>query len=474
MQIRYPKSFFKLLFVGFMLAVLPLLVGLFGNILAIEKLAAQSQRAVYDAARIAHASRELNDTAASLERSAQQSAVLRDAALWQGYESLHTRFRDAAAKLTEMPLEADIRKTLDDLLQQESALHDTLTRRQATPAEATATARRYAEISTATRLLLEGSSTLIDREAESLRDLASQTESQARTQLLVLLPLAVFVVAGFTYLLARPITELNQGIRDLGERRLDTRIEVTGPEDLEQLGRQLDWLRLRLIQLEEQKSRFLRHVSHELKTPLTVLREGSELLAEEVAGSLSERQREIVHILQQNSVELQRLIETLLRHGEAEFHLTSVKLQTVKPAQIIAAIVERQKLACASRRIRVSLKTEDFAMQTDPERLRVVLDNLLSNAVKYSPDDGEIVVSARKEERWAVLEVRDEGPGVAPAERERIFEPFYRGSADAAGTVRGSGLGLSIARDHVLALGGDIAVGEGQGCFTVTLPLGTL
>jgi len=112
-------------------------------------------------------------------------------------------------------------------------------------------------------------------------------------------------------------------------------------------------------------------------------------------------------------------------------------------------------------------------MQTDPERLRVVLDNLLSNAVKYSPDDGEIVVSARKEEGWAVLEVRDEGPGVAPAERERIFEPFYRGSADAAGTVSGSGLGLSIARDHVLALGGDIAVGEGQGCFTVTLPMGT-
>ncbi|MBI3094104.1 MAG: HAMP domain-containing histidine kinase [Rhodocyclales bacterium] len=473
MQIRYPKSFFKLLFVGFMLAVLPLLVGLLGNILAIEKLAAQSQRAVYDAARIAHASRELNDTAASLERSAQQSAVLRDPALWQGYENLHAKFREAAAKLTEMPLEADIRKNLDDLLQQEFALHEALTRNQAAPAEATATARRYAEISTATRILLVGSSTLIDREAESLRDLAAQTESQARTQLLVLLPLAVFVVAGFTYLLARPITELNQGIRDLGERRLDTRIEVTGPEDLEQLGRQLDWLRLRLIQLEEQKSRFLRHVSHELKTPLTVLREGSELLAEEVAGSLSERQREIVHILQQNSVELQRLIETLLRHGEAEFHLTSVKLQTVKPAQIISAIVERQKLACSSRRIGVSLETEDFAMQTDPERLRVVLDNLLSNAVKYSPDDGKIVVSARMEEGWAVLEVRDEGPGVAPAERERIFEPFYRGSADAAGTVSGSGLGLSIARDHVLALGGDIAVGEGQGCFTVTLPLGT-
>jgi two-component system sensor histidine kinase GlrK len=414
----------------------------------------------------------LNDTAASLERAAQQSAVLRDATLWEGYENFRLRFGAAGTRLAEMPLETEIRKTLDDLLQQESVLHESLRRNGISGTEATVVARRYAEISAATRSLLERSSTLIDREAEALRELAAQTESQARIQLFVLLPLAIFVVAGFTYLLARPITELNQGIRDLGERRLGKRIEVTGPEDLEQLGRQLDWLRLRLIQLEEQKSRFLRHVSHELKTPLTILREGSELLAEEVGGSLSGRQREIVHILKQNSLELQRLIETLLRHGEAEFHLASVKLQTVKPAEIIAAIVERQKLACAPRRISVSMKLEDFAMQADPERLRVVLDNLLSNAAKYSPDDGEIVVSARRQDGWALLEVLDQGPGVAPGERERIFEPFYRGSADAAGAVRGTGLGLSIARDHVLAMGGDIAVGDGQGRFTVTLPLG--
>jgi len=472
MQIRYPKSFFKLLFVGFMLAVLPLLVGLLGNILAIERLAEQSQRAVYDAARIAHASRELNDTAASLERAAQQSTVLRDAALWEGYKNLRSRFDDAATRLAGMPLQADIRKALDDLLQEESALNAVLTSKGMAGSEATATARRYADVSAATRILLERSSTLIDREAEALRELAAQTESQARIQLFVLLPLAIFVVAGFTYLLARPITQLNQGIRDLGERRLGARIEVSGPEDLEQLGRQLDWLRLRLIQLEEQKSRFLRHVSHELKTPLTILREGSELLAEEVGGSLSGRQHEIVNILKQNSIELQRLIETLLRHGEAEFHLASVKLQTVKPADIVAALVERHKLACAPRRIRVTLKMADFTMQTDPERLRVVLDNLLSNAAKYSPDDGEIVLSASRQNGWAILEVLDQGPGVAPAEREHIFEPFYRGSADAAGVVRGTGLGLSIARDHVLAMGGDIAVGDGRGHFTVTLPLG--
>lgn len=473
MQIRYPKSFFKLLLVGFSLAVLPLLVGLLGNIVAVQRLAAQSQRAIYDAARIAHASRELNDTASSLERAAQQSTVLRDSAFWQGYNNLRERFRGAGERLAGMPLETEIRTALDNLRREETALYESLAREGPLAKEAPATARRYVEISAATRSLLERSSTLIDREAESLHDLATQTESQARLQVFVLVPLAVFVVAGFTYLLARPITELNQGIRDLGERRLATRIEVSGPEDLEQLGRQLDWLRLRLIQLEEQKSRFLRHVSHELKTPLTILREGSELLAEEVAGGLSARQREIVQILQQNSLELQRLIETLLRHGEAEFQLTAVKLQTVKPAEIGAAIIERHKLACTPRRIRVRLDMEDFIMQTDPERLRVMLDNLLSNAVKYSPDESEIVVSGRSRDDWAIIDVVDQGPGVSVADRDHIFEPFYRGSADAAGTVRGSGLGLSIVRDHVLAMGGSIVVGDGQGRFTVTLPLGT-
>ena len=110
-------------------------------------------------------------------------------------------------------------------------------------------------------------------------------------------------------------------------------------------------------------------------------------------------------------------------------------------------------------------------MQADPERLRVVLDNLLSNAFKYSPAGGEVTVIARKQDGQAVIEVLDEGPGVAPEERERIFEPFYRGSADAYGKVQGTGLGLSISRDHILAMGGTIAVGVGRGQFTVTLPL---
>jgi two-component system sensor histidine kinase GlrK len=467
-QIRYPKSFFKLLSAGFLLAVLPLLVGLLANTVAIQRLAGMSQQAVFDAARIAHASRELTESVTALERAARQSVVLRDPALWDGYLGQHARFLAAGEQMAGLPLEAAMRKGLEELMRQEGALHQELSgmNRVASLDE------RYAGVFLAAQELLAQSNAAIDREAEALRRLGAETESNVRTQLIVLLPVALFIVAGFTYLLARPIAQLDHGIRNLGEGRFDAPIDVTGPEDLEQLGRQLDWLRLRLAQLEEQKSRFLRHVSHELKTPLTALREGSELLAEEVAGPLTPGQRDIARILRENSQHLQRLIEDLLRHGEAEFRDAPLKLQPVKLAEVIAAVAEKQKLAIAARHLRLALRAEDFVLRTDAERLRVVLDNLISNAVKFSPDGGTLTVSVKRGVREAVIEVEDEGPGVAAEDRERIFDPFYRGSRQAQGMVKGTGLGLSITKEHVLALGGRIEVGANSGRFTVTLPAG--
>ena len=246
---------------------------------------------------------------------------------------------------------------------------------------------------------------------------------------------------------------------------------MNGPDDLKQLGDRLDWLRLRLVQLEEQKSRFLRHISHELKTPLTALREGSDLLSEEVAGPLTEKQREIVRILRQHSLDLQHLIEDFLRHGESEFQQTPLKLQPVKPGEIIAKVIDKQHLAMTSRHIKLDKQVDDFVLRTDPERLRIMFDNLLSNAIKYSPANGTITVSVKKKEGYALLSVIDEGPGVADEDRDNLFDPFYRGQAVAVGVVKGSGLGLSITKEHVLTLGGDIIVGRGTGHFTIQLPL---
>ena len=115
-------------------------------------------------------------------------------------------------------------------------------------------------------------------------------------------------------------------------------------------------------------------------------------------------------------------------------------------------------------------------MVGDADRIRVIIDNLVSNAIKYSPRAGVIAVTLAQEDGCAVLDVIDEGHGVDPAERERIFESFYQGKAPMEGRVKGSGLGLAIAHEYAMAQGGRIEVrdradGRRGAHFRLWLPL---
>src|SRR5438046_1812442 len=135
-----------------------------------------------------------------------------------------------------------------------------------------------------------------DREVVRLRSNAEAV--QRRLILLVIFSTAVAltIALGLTRYISRPIAALDASIRQLGGADFSREITVRGPEDLQSLGERLDWLRRRLAELEAEKNRFLRHLSHELKTPLTVLREGAELLNDQVGGPLALPQRQVVAI----------------------------------------------------------------------------------------------------------------------------------------------------------------------------------
>ncbi len=151
-----------------------------------------------------------------------------------------------------------------------------------------------------------------------------------------------------TRYIVRPIAAIDNAIRQLGGADFSNPISVRGPEDLRYLGRRLDWLRRRLEEFETQKSRFLRHVSHELKTPLTALREGAELLNDQVAGPLAPPQRQVVSIMRDNSIKLQRLIEELLDYQRALHAAASLE---VKPVVLEALVAEAVKGARARRAV---------------------------------------------------------------------------------------------------------------------------
>jgi two-component system sensor histidine kinase GlrK len=279
--------------------------------------------------------------------------------------------------------------------------------------------------------------------------------------LLALFPVVIFLVIGFTILIARPIRQIDEAIRRLGQADFSAPVIVGGPEDLQHLGERLDWMRQRLADLEQQKNRFLRHMSHELKTPLTALREGAELLSDEVVGKLSPEQREVAEILRHNSIELQKLIEDLLSYGASQSHKSALDVARVELRRVVKRVFDDQKLALRSKGLKLNVDVQDLTLTADFEKVRVMLDNLVSNAIKYSPARGTIAVFARQAGKDVYIDVVDQGPGIGAEERKLVFEPFYRGRHAADTLVKGTGIGLSVVREYAQMHGGNAEIANG-------------
>jgi two-component system sensor histidine kinase GlrK len=469
----YPRSFLGLLLAGFTLVILPLVGALAYSAWNTERLAGQSRSAVFNASQAARASRSLVERIGTIERLAQQAAVLDDPELVQGYARVHRSFRQLAEEIGQLPLDDTQLAALSRAVGHEQALHDLLTSMPRSRVEAAAISEHVDQLVDASREVLAINNLIVDREVERLRASADEVQRGLILLLLFSTAVALTIALALTRYIARPIVAIDAAIRQLGGADFSRPIAVRGPEDLRYLGRRLDWLRRRLDEFETQKNRFLRHISHELKTPLTALREGAELLNDQVAGPLVPAQQQVVSIMRDNSVKLQRLIEELLDYQRALHAAASLEVKPVVLDSLVTEATRAHELAAQSKGLRLNIDSQAAMVEADPEKLRSIIDNLVSNAVKFTPPGGSITVRARVQAGEAVLEVMDSGPGVPPEERESIFNLFFRGRGKGEGTrIKGSGLGLAIARELVEAHGGHIAVvPEGTGGhFRVTLP----
>jgi two-component system sensor histidine kinase GlrK len=436
-----------------------------------QRLAGMSESAVDQAVQAARGSRLLMEQVLSMERVVRQYLVLDDPGLLEDYRKIRANFKRTTSELSLLPLDELQLRELNRTIDKEQALYDQLMLRPLTaPGRETLTAG-YVEFSALAKSVLNESNLLIDREIDRMREAAAATQRSLFSQLFAAFPLGLAIAAVFAFLIARPIRQLDRAIRLLGEADFGASVHVQGPADLRFLGERLEWLRLRLGALEEQKTRFLRHVSHELKTPLTALREGSELLADGVAGPVTPEQREIVRILQSNSAQLQVLIEDLLNYQRAVAGVEQLKLAKVDLADIARSAIDAHKLDAAGRSVTLALDARPAPLLGDEEKLHIVVDNLVSNAVKYSPAGSTVHAAVRPGERDVVLEVADEGHGVAEADRHKVFDWFFQAERPSGARVKGSGLGLAIAREFVLAHGGTIEALDGPGGrFRVRLP----
>jgi len=473
--VYYPRSFLKFILLGFLLVSLPLLYALVELIVSLDRLGTQSQQAVLQAAQAGRASRQLYEQATTLERLVRQQLILDDPQLIDDYGRLRQDFRQTTQQLMQLPLDRAQIAQLERLAENESGLFSLLKTPQRPAGSAKTLADGYATMAEDAQAMLNATNRLTEREIEHLQQTAAEGSKTWGYLALAAGLIAMLLAITFAVLIARPIRQLDQAIRQMGSADFTHAIEVNGPQDMRYLGQRLEWLRSRLHELEEQQNRFLRHVSHELKTPLTAVREGAELLRDRVGGELSPEQREIVRIVRENTLSLQKLIEDLLNYHQTR----SIEPQTLGPvalADVVRRVVREHKLAAFARLITVEAKLAPSIIVGDSEKIRAIVDNLLSNAIKYSPRSGSILIELRSESDEAVLDVIDGGPGISAVDRPHIFESFYQGKTAPEGRIKGSGLGLAIAREYTLAHGGrieliDRADGRRGAHFRLYLPL---
>lgn len=469
----YPKSFFVLLLGGLALVTAPLLAGITMSAAYTDRLADQAQSALYRAFQATQASRQLATLLQNLERSARQFVILGDNAVREAYLGLHERFDVTAQRLAGLPFDAEQRASLEQLLRIEQSVFAAMSAPEVKAAAIEPLVGGFRDAGELAERIIARSDALIERESKAMVRIAEEARQALLWQLATALVLAIVVVYGVTLLLLRPVRQLDSAIRQLGAGQLGASVRVSGPADLERLGERLEWLRREWLSIEAQKNRFLRQVAHALKTPLSAVRESTDLLAEGAHGTLSATQRELLDILRRNSLELQRLIEDLLLLGEADFRRLSLNVETVALEPLIDAARQAHALSAGAKRLHVAIESTVPRLRADPDKLRVILDNLLSNAIKHSPEGGTITVSAQSVGATVVICVQDQGPGIAAEDRERVFDPFYQGRTSGTGAVKGSGVGLSIVREYATAHGGtvDVAARSGCGaCVCVTLP----
>jgi two-component system sensor histidine kinase GlrK len=267
---------------------------------------------------------------------------------------------------------------------------------------------------------------------------------------------------------------MDDALERLGLGQYHQPIQIDGPGNLSKLGQRLDWLRTMLQGIDQQKQQFLRHVSHELKTPLTAIREGTELLHDGIGGRLTPQQIEITQILRENSLKLQKMIENLLHYTKLETMASSLQVELVDMRSIVQHTLQNHYLSIQKKSLVIRKFMEDTSWLVDREKIQIILDNLLSNAIKHTPDHGDIKIYVSENDHHYLLRVSDSGPGISLQDQSKLFRPFYRGIESGQSLVESSGLGLAICKNLVEAHGGTIQLSthiDTQGAtFVIKLP----
>ncbi len=298
-----------------------------------------------------------------------------------------------------------------------------------------------------------------------------------RTLLLALL-LGLVAAVGVAVVVSRrvtaPLRRVAEGAEQLVAGRRDVRVDAAGPAEVAEIAEVVNRLSDALQHSEGRQREFLLSVSHELRTPLTAVAGYAEALADGVVSA--DDVPRTGEVMLAESRRLDRLVADLLdlsRLGAADLRVEG-RTTDLRVLMSQAAAVWRDRCQREGLALTVDATDEPVVLTTDPDRVRQIVDNLAENALRVTPAEGVVVLSLRREPGWAVLQVRDSGPGLSDADLADAFEPGVLYSRYRGVRPVGSGVGLALVGRLAARLGGSATAGaapEGGASFTVRLPL---
>lgn len=254
--------------------------------------------------------------------------------------------------------------------------------------------------------------------------------------------------------LVSDVRAVHDGLVDVGAGRRDRRIEAEGSAELVELADAANAMTERLDAEERARRNLIAAISHDLRTPLTSMRLVTEALGDEI---LEESERRLyVDRLRLNIAAVHALIEDLFELSSLEAGDTKWSMQPVDLAMLVGDTIDAMQADAQAKQVRIAVETPDdlVKVRANPEKLQRVLFNLLQNAIRHTPVGSTVTVSASRREGHVEVDVADEGPGIAAADRATVFDAFMQAGDRAARGSGGAGLGLAIARAIVEAHGG--------------------
>ena len=304
--------------------------------------------------------------------------------------------------------------------------------------------------------------------------------ASARKLAIVMSIIAIILAISTSFLitrgLTRPLTTLMEKTKEISKGIFKSDLNIASPPEILELTNAFNSMCDKLKMVDKMKSDFFSSMSHELRTPLTSIKEGISLLQDGVGGTITEKQKRLLSILSEESKRLIDLVNSLLDLSKMEAGMMTYNFEQGNLAPLIERAMTEMTFLVEAKKITLKTKIDDKlpAIKMDRERILQVLRNLIGNAVKFTPEGGQVRVSAKIMNREVEVSVSDTGSGIPKENLTTIFEKFHQAPFKNSDRIKGTGLGLAIVKHIIIAHGGKVwaesEVGKGS-FFIFILPV---